>query len=211
MNTRRRYRCDAVAGRSADFDGNPRGDHRRAGDLDSHGSTATVTWLWFFMLQGTPSFDEANRWVANNGFAVVIALSVILPGVALFGWLVRGLVNGMATRIDHAVEYFTQKLDSLSARQEQSLDRLDDRLESMTTTSTDNANGIAQALREIARSQSEQAAAMAALNESNRILLTFMTQNMSNIQAHRSVVEPVITGIEGQPPVGVMRGVEEQA
>jgi predicted PurR-regulated permease PerM len=148
------------------------------------------------------SFDETQRWIANNGFAVVIATMLLLG----FFWVLRVVLGDLAKRVSSAVTYFTTKLDMVSDRQEKSLDRLDDRLSMMTDNSIDGTTRLTAALNEIASSQREQAAAMAALNESNRILLTFMTQNMANVQAHRAVVEPIMTGGEG-PAVGVMKPV----
>lgn len=155
---------------------------------------AGLALIWLFVFQGMPSFDETQRWVANNGFAVVMATLLLF---VLFIILNRVLGN-IAAQITGAIQYFTSKLDVISTRQESSFDRFDNRMESMAERQAVATEKLADVLR-------EQTAALVSMGESNRNILIFLTQNMAQLAAHRQAVEG-----GDAPSTGVVKPIQQR-
>jgi hypothetical protein len=94
-----------------------------------------------------PEFDEAQKWVANNGFAVVIAILLLL--------LLRYVI------ID-AVAHFNRRLDTMSSEQLASfrdmtsaIRHLDETLDRLADQSAANHEAINTVLLFISHTQQE--------------------------------------------------------
>jgi hypothetical protein len=146
-----------------------------------------------WLTQTVPAFDDAQRWVANNGLGAVFSVLLLLGLMEI----VRRLLGNMGKQITGAVSYFTSKLDAISTRQELTFDRLDERL-------AGSAERQAMATEKLADSQRDLAAAMAGLTESQRNILMFMSQNMAQVVGLRHAVERT-----GPPQTGVITPVIE--
>lgn len=120
------------------------------------------------LMQVAPGFDETQRWIANNGLAAVFLVLFF----SLFAWVIRWTLSNLVKQIAAAVTYFTTKLDTISERQEKSLDRLDDRMGQMSKTNAEAASQLANVLQ-------RQGELLASMNESIRIQLNFTTQQMA--------------------------------
>lgn len=94
-----------------------------------------------------PSFDEAQRWVANNGFAVIIAL------------LLLGLLRYV---IIDAVAHFNRRLDELTIAQMTavrdltgSIEHLDHTLDKVAAQSAANHEALSNVMLFISHTQQE--------------------------------------------------------
>jgi len=134
--------------------------------------------------------DNLFKWIANNGFAVVMA--ILLLG---FAGSILALLRYVV--ID-AVRYFTVRLDQMSERQ---------------SNSTDRQTASVQRLSE---TMDRQGQLLGALAEGQRTAMVFLSHNMAEVVAHRAAVEsPMIPEMplpgsadHPRPTPGVVKAVD---
>lgn len=135
--------------------------------------------------------ENLFRWIANNGFAVVMA--ILLLGFA------GSILTLLRYVVIDAVRYFTLRLDQMSERQ---------------STSTDRQTASIDRLRETMDRQGEL---LGALAEGQRTAMLFLSHNMAEVVAHRAAVEP-LANPESTPPgsadhprptLGVVKAVQQ--
>lgn len=156
------------------------------------------------LLQAGPVLsDDLFRWVANNGLAVVFLFSFF----GLFVWVIRKVLDNLVKQIGDAVRYFTAELGAISKRNEEHMDRVDDRLASMSDGQTDATTRLVAALNSLTDVNRSQGELMAAMNESIRIQLNFTTQQMMQQAALTQQVAHVATSLNPEPGPGGTTGV----
>jgi predicted PurR-regulated permease PerM len=122
-----------------------------------------------------PVFDETQRWIANNGFAVVIAVLilaiVVAPLIALLRYVILDAVNHFNGRMDISTMEMSAGFREMSS----AIRHLDSTLDKLSNQSAANHEAISN-------------------------VLLFMSHTQQEVVAHRKAIEEGVSSPIPSPP-----------
>lgn len=112
--------------------------------------------------------DQMFQWIANNGFAVVVAMFLM--------YMLRVVI------LD-ASQHFTQRIDALA----------DDQRMAFRDVTRSNAV-LVETLEKQTQAINDNRVVMEQMHEGLKTMLLFLSHTQQEVVAHRATVEPQITG-----------------